>query len=272
LVILAVAWVRPALAHGDVALELEHVTELIEARPMDAALYLWRGELRRLGHDWVGAQDDFARAAEFGSAAIRDELGLYRGRLYQEAQESHRAVAELDAYVERHPRHVDALRARALAHAQLGAVDAADADYARVLALDSARRSPELWLERSRVLIGAGRVDAALAAIDEAIAELGPLVTLVEFGIDAEIEREQYAAALDRMAALPAAVADTPLWLGRRGDLLGKLDRTEDAARAYGRAREAILRMPAQRRQTLAMQELLARLGPAAADATSLSP
>ena len=64
---------------------------------------------------------------------------------------------------------------------------AAAADYDRVIArLDPPE--PEHYLQRARWLIAEGdpHVDAALRGIDEAIARLGPLVTLVAFAIDVE--------------------------------------------------------------------------------------
>ena len=259
LALLLTLWTRPGSAHPDVEIQLARVSGAIASEPADASLYLLRGDLRRLHSDWAGAEADFSTAERLGAAGIRDELDLYRGRLHEQAGEPVRAIAELDRYVSRHPEHLEARRTRALAHAQTGALAAAIADYTRLIALDTAR-SPELWLERARLWLRAGQPDAALASIDEAIHVLGHLVTLVEFGVDTEIERQQYAAALRRMADLPTQLAQTPEWLWRRGQLLEQLDRSGDAARAYAQARQAISEMPARRQQTHAMQELLARL------------
>ena len=179
--------------------------------------------------------------------------------MFEGAGQAPRAVAELDGYISRHPKHIDALRVRALAYEQMGALDEAISDYARLIALDAAR-SPELWLERARLWVRIGDADAAVSSIDNAITKFGPLVTLVEFAVSTEADRHNYAAALDQMEKLPSALAETPEWLWRRGKLLEQLDRSDDAADLYARARETILEMPLRRQNTAAMQILLTKL------------
>ncbi len=250
---------QPAAAHTDIETQLASVTQDIESRPNDYSLYLLRGELKRHSQDWLGAEADFARADQLGSAEVRDQLKLYRGRLFEEAGQSRRAVAELDTFIARYPEHINALRVRALAYAQMGAFNEAIVDYTRLIALDTTR-SPELWLERARLWVEIERIDAAVASIDDATVIFGPLVTLVEFAVNAEVGRHDYAAALDRMEKLPSALAETPEWLWRRGKLLEQLDRPDDAAHVYARAQEAILKMPLRRQKTAAMQDLLAKL------------
>jgi tetratricopeptide (TPR) repeat protein len=252
-------WAQTSIAHTDIEVQLKAVTQELEGRPNDYSLYLVRGELKRHTRDWLGAEADFARAEQLGSAEVRDWLRLYRGRLFEEAGQARRAVAELDAYIADHPNHIDALRVRALAHVKTGAFNKAIEDYSRLIALNTAK-SPELWLERARLWVRIGDIDAAIASIDNATVFFGPLIALVEFTIDAEIGRRDYAAALDRMEDLPSALMESPEWLWRRGKLLERLDRSDDAARVYVQARQAILKMPLRRRKTAAMQDLLAKL------------
>ena len=142
----------------------------------------------------------------------------------------------------------------------MGEINEAIADYTRLIALETAR-SPELWLERARLWVRIGHIDAAVASIDDATEIFGPLVTLVEFAVNAEVGRHDYAAALDRIEKLPLALAETPKWLWRRGKLLEQLDRPDDAAYVYARAQEAITKMPLRRQKTAVMQDLLAKLG-----------
>ncbi len=258
--VLITVWAQNAAAHTDIDTRLASVSRELERRPNDYSLYLMRGELRRHSQDWLGAEADFARADQLGSAKVRDQLELYRARLFEEAGQGRRAVAELDTYIARHPEHIDALRIRALAYAQMGAFNEAIADYTRLTGVDAAR-SPELWLERARLWVRIGRIDAAVASIDDATVKFGPLVTLVEFAVNAEIGRHAYEAALDRMEKLPSSLAETPEWLWRRGKLLEQLGRSDDAAHAYARVRKAILNLPLRRQKTAVMQDLLAKLG-----------
>lgn len=252
-------WVHTAAAHTDIEMQLASVTQELESRPDDYSLYVLRGELKRRRQDWLGAEADFARADQLGSADVRDQLKLYRGRLFEEAGQARRAVAELDTYIARHPEDIAALRVRALAYAQMGAFNEAIADYTRLIALDTAQ-SPELWLERARLWLEIGCIDTAVTSIDDATVKFGPLVTLVEFVVNAEIGRHDYAAALDGMEKLPSALAETPAWLWRRGKLLEQLDRPDDAAHVYAQAEKTILELPLRRQNTPVMQDLLAKL------------
>ena len=249
----------PVGAHPELEAQIARVSAQLVRHPEDAALYLTRGDLERLHREFDQAEADFAAAERCGDGADRDELALYRGRLYQDAGQSARAIRELDRYIARHPRHVDALRVRALAYAARNELDAAVADYTRLIAAGGSR-SPELWLERAKLLVRAGDVDAALASLDEAVLALGPLVTLIEFAIDIDVERGATQAALARLQSLPTALTQTPQWLWRRAKLLRQAGSELEADQAAARARAAILDLPPLRRRTLAMQDLWARL------------
>ena len=102
--------------------------------------------------------------------------------------------------------------------------------------------------------------DAALRGIDEAIARLGPLVTLITLAIDVESDRGRYDAALVRFASLPAVLARRPNWLARRGDVLRAAGRDSEASTAYADALAAIDGLSAKRRTLKATIVLEARL------------
>jgi tetratricopeptide (TPR) repeat protein len=248
-----------ALAHSDIGSQISSVTRKIEERPNDASLYLVRGDLRRYSHDWPGAEADFSVADQLGSAAVRDQLNLYRGHLFLDAEQFERAIAELDTYIARHPDHIDALRLRALARKGTGSIDGAIADYTQLILLDPAR-SPELWLERARLWVKLGRDDDAIRSMDEAITIFGALVTLVDLSVDVEVRRHNFAAALSHIDTLPPTLTQSPQWLWRRGNVLEKLNRPHDASRMYDKAQEAIRELPLHRRNTPAIQELIANL------------
>lgn len=248
-----------AVAHPEIEWQLEAVDRDINAAPDDPALYVRRGDLKRLLRDWEGAEADFARAEQLGAGEIRDELPLHRARLFIDTGHFRRGLFELDGFIARHPDHIDARRLRAITLAQAGETDAAIADYSHLLQTHAAN-SPELWVERARLLQGTGHTEAAVAGIDEAIGIFGPLVTLVEFAIEARIDDRNYAAALDEMDRLPPALRAAPHWQWRRGEVLRAFGKSDAANQAYEEAVAAILKLPVQRQNTAAMQELRARL------------
>lgn len=256
---LIAASMQSAIAHTSVETLLSSVNHEIALRPGDYALYVRRAELEREQHDWTRAEADVALAEQLAPADERQELELTRGRIFQEAGDSGRAIASINAYLAAHPSDIVALRIRALAFAQMGLFDEAIADYSTLLAL-AGSRSPELWLEQARLWLRAGEPDAALDAVDEAVEIFGPLITLVELAFDTEIDLGDYTGALARIDAVPAALSASPRWLWKRGLVLDALNRPDEASQAYAQARRAIGGMPLRRQATPAMQALLAQL------------
>src|ERR1051325_6610213 len=53
-----------AHAHADPAARIAYVNRQLEAHPHDASLYLQRGDLHRLAHNWNAALADYTRALE----------------------------------------------------------------------------------------------------------------------------------------------------------------------------------------------------------------
>ena len=249
----------PCWAHQPIGLVLEQLDAEIAEHPNDADLWIQRGELYRLNREWALAEVDFRKAVDL--TPDNPDLQFHLGRLLFEAGRPERARSALDRFVAARPDYVGGFVIRGRV---LGALDerlAAAADYDRVIArLDPPE--PEHYLQRARWLVAEGgvHVDAALRGIDEAIARLGPLITLITFAIDVETGRGRYDAALARFASLPAVLAGRPNWFARRGDVLRAAGRDREASAAYADALAAIEGLSAKRRTIKATVALEARL------------
>jgi predicted Zn-dependent protease len=247
------------LAHADI---LERITALdreIREGPQSAALYLKRGELHRLHRDWPAALADYEQAARLEPQ--NPAVNYYRGRMWLEAGEPERARPALDRFLAARPDHADALLTRSRALAYLGERLAAAGDLTRAIALLDAP-TPEVYLERARLLRAEGPdyTDRALAGLDEGIARLGPMVTLIQFAIELERAHGRYLSALDRLDGLPEGPAGQPAWLRVRGDLLLAAGKREEARAAYAAGLEVIESHPPARRNLRANSELATRL------------
>jgi tetratricopeptide (TPR) repeat protein len=253
------ALASPGRSHQEINLSLERLNAEIAEHPDQADLYVQRSDLNRLNREWALAETDLERALEL--TPDDPDLQFHLGRLWFEAGDPARARPALDRFVAARPDNVEALVIRGRV---LGALDqrlAAAADYDRVIArLDPPE--PEHYLQRARWLIAEGntQADVALDGIDEAIARLGPLVTLIAFAVEVENRRGRYDAALARFASLPAVLAGSPDWLARRGDVLGAAGRDREATAAYTDALAAIEALSAKRRTVKATVALEARL------------
>lgn len=250
-------------AHADILERIAELDRQVAARPDSRSLYLRRGELHRLHGDWLAALGDYERATNLasGQATVESDVEFYKGRTWLEANQPDLALSLLDRFLKREPGHVGALLARSRSLARLKKPLAAVEDLTRVIELVDAP-SPELYLERSRLLVskGVNRVDEGLRGVDEGIARLGPMVTLVQFAVEAEQQRGRHRSALERLRGLPDGVRTKPRWLALRGDLLAAGGQVPAAQAAFADALSSIVNLPATRRQTRAMAELEAEI------------
>ena len=248
-----------ALAHADIIERIMALNREIQESSPSAALYLKRGELHRLHRDWPAALADYQRARRI--APDNPNVNYYMGRMRLESGWPDLARSALNRFLAVRPNHADALLIRSRALAQLGKPHPAAADLTKAIALLD-RPTPEVYLERAKMqaTVGPDYVDEALAGLDEGIARLGPLVTLIQYAVSMEVARGQYDAALARIEALPVGVQSGPAWLARRGDILVEAGRLNEARVTYIVAKQAILDLPPARRQSRAMAALEAHL------------
>ena len=173
------------LAHADIVDRVADLDRAIAQRPNEWALYLKRGELHRLDQNWAAALEDYGRAERI--ATELPDIHFYRGRMWYEAGEPEAARAALDRFLTLRPNHVGAQITRSRVLAELGDYLAGAKDLTRAIDV-SKTPTPELYLERARHLAAAGPsyVSQALSGLDEAIALLGPLVTLIKYAVELE--------------------------------------------------------------------------------------
>lgn len=244
-----------AHAHEGLHEQIAAITAKIKRDPKNASLYLQRGELHRLHHDWTRAAADYDRAARLQPGlAIVD---FARGRMLFESGRPQRAKLVLDRFLTQQPNHFDAVMTRARVLAKLGSTDDAVNDFTRAIAQSP---DPELYLERAELLAKDGKhMDEALIGLDEGIKQLGPIVTLQLPAIELELRRQNYDGALNRLDLIAAQSERKEAWLVRRGEILTLAGRDEEARAAFNAALVAIEALPPARRQSKAVTALQVR-------------
>ena len=239
--------------HGDLHEAISALDHEIALRPDAATLYLRRGELHRKDGDWLKAAADYDRAAALDPSL--SAVDLARGALELDMGRPEAARMVLDRYIRNKPDDSAGYVARArLLRRQKEAVAAA-ADFARARAL-SREPSPELYLESAEALREAGRLDEAVAVLDQGTGRLGPLGSLAMMALDLEIALGRTDAALRRVNSLIAAAPRKEGSLYRRGAILEKVGRIAEARAAYELALAAIAAVPEYRRGTEATRAL----------------
>lgn len=236
--LLALFGANAVCAHPEIDEALARLSAQLAATPDDASLYLARGELYAKHEEWPLAEANYLRAVELSPRLPR--LDLARGELALATGHAAEARALLDRAVVAAPADPAVLILRARALAGLGLRPAALADYAAALRLLPAP-APELLLER--VALFASPADA-LHSLDEAIARLGPVVTLHLRALDLELALGRTDDALARLALLAAATENPAPYLKRRGDILAAAGRPAEAHAAYAAALASITALP----------------------------
>lgn len=236
--VLALLCVTTSRAHPEIDDALARLSAQLAATPEDAALYLARGEIYAKHADWPLAEANYLRAAELSPRL--PGLALSRGALALATGQFTEARAYLDRAHAAAPGDPTALILRARTLARLRLPSAALADYAAALHLIPSP-SPELYLERAALF--ASPADA-LRSLDEAIARLGPVLTLDLRALELEISLGLTDAALSRLDRLASASENPAPHLKRRGDLLAAAGRPTEARSTYTRALDAIAKLP----------------------------
>jgi predicted Zn-dependent protease len=246
-----------AAAHDEPINQITALTLQIGAEPGNAILYLRRGELLRLDREFSAALADYASARRLDPGLVIADLGA--GRALLEAERPADARPALERYVHARPGDAEGRLELARALVLLRETKAADAEYARAIAL-APRPSPDLYFERARFLREAGRPSAAIRVLDRGIARLGPLASLEELAVELELGRKNYDGALARLDRIFPPGARQETRLVRRGEILVVAGRPGEARETFGKAQRAIEALPSRLRQTRAVQKLEARV------------
>lgn len=242
--------------------QIEEIDRRLEAGP-DVSLILQRGELRRAQGDWAGALEDYDRAASLAPGNRR--IDLLRGEVYLLSGRAEAAVEALSRFIEAEPADVDGRLLRARALGALSRHAEAEADLERALAIVQANGGaplPDLYLARADAQAAQGDegVIRALAGLDAALAQQGPLVVLEERAVELERQRGDVDAALARLDRLIAQSRRGERYLALKGEILLGAGRREAGLAACREALAAIAALPPGKAAVPAMVALSAEL------------
>jgi len=153
------------LRDGDANAALSDLDAVIRIEPNNAVALNSRAGARAALKDYDGALVDAASAIENGMRTA--QMYVYRGGLRRAQGDYKRAIEELDEALKLDPRHQGALRGRGRYLFHAGRFEAAENDFAAMLAVRP-NGFDTIWLSLSRVRRG---LDAR-AALEQGIAKL----------------------------------------------------------------------------------------------------
>jgi tetratricopeptide (TPR) repeat protein len=264
LLLLSVFITETAFAHGELLIRIGEVTQQINAATnQNAQLYLERAELYRMDQNWAAAEADYVRAEQLAPNLISAQVS-HAGMLADSCQ--FEAALERFNNVLRHSsKNGDVFVGRARVLVKLGQRNAAIADFKRGLEL-VANPAPEIFVELAEALTAEGRIENALATLDQGIKKLGPVPALQTPAIDLELSRKNYNGALARIDSLLPDLLRKENWLARRGDILIEAGHKADACKSYEAALAAIKALPWRVQQSSPMLRLRAHVDEALGD------
>jgi tetratricopeptide (TPR) repeat protein len=224
--------------------------------PAAAALLVSRAELWRLGGNWQASLRDLDAAA--GLVPNQAELGLQRGLTFREAGRDHEAVLCFQAYLSAHPE--DGFAWLQIGRTLSGLQIYLDARHAYTRAIRLSRNpSPEIYLEHADAIQaqGADHDAEALLVIESGIATLGSAVSLELRALELEQRLDRFDAAPYRVSVLAYGARSKAPWLLRRGEILLRAQRRDEARKTMLEARRLAIDVPALRRQTTSNSKML---------------
>ena len=241
----ALALAVPAFAHPAFEDIERHTEGIVAARPEDPVSYIDLAQTRRLAGNWDGALLALEHAAAHGARPV--EVSALRGAIFFDAGWANMALFEADRALALEPAQPQVQILRAKACMALGRP--ADAARAMRVAIDGMKGpTPDHVLALRDALLAAGDRAGALAALDLGLTRIGPVPSLALPALDLELELGRNEDALRRIDTLLATNPKNEAWLARRGDVLDRLGRREEARLARADALAAIRSRPDSRR------------------------
>ncbi|MDE0007074.1 MAG: tetratricopeptide repeat protein [Gammaproteobacteria bacterium] len=251
----ATVFAQASWGHGDRHEHLARVDAKIEANPDSLRFRFERAEaLRRLGH-YEESLVDLDRVLAL--SPDNGHVHYLRGLTHFDRGEYGDAETSLRRYVDSVPESPSAHTALAETLIRQGRHREAGDEYSRAIAVHPTP-APDLYVARARAYRAAGAEFQGLAirGLDDAMASLGPLVTLQRLAIEIERDRGNHAGALGRIDEVLADVPRKESWLAYKGRVLASTGREQDAVDAFRLAQAALESLPPRVRSSPAMVSL----------------
>jgi predicted Zn-dependent protease len=235
-----------AAGHANVHEMIEKLNSQIASNPQSAHLYLRRSQLHATHSDFQKAIADLKMAEKLDAHAapyplLHAEIHFKSGEL----DTSHRM---LNDWLKSHPDDLDGwiLYARVLG-AQEHSKIAADA-WKKGLSLHP-NPTPDLVLEHMEAHLNCADSSAALLALDDGLAKLGPVSSLQQRAVELEVDQKRFDQALQRVNSMIHDPANPGGYCFMRARVLEAAGRSADAQKDWKAGLEWLERLPPKARE-----------------------
>ncbi|HKQ37135.1 MAG TPA: tetratricopeptide repeat protein, partial [Verrucomicrobiae bacterium] len=237
-----------AIAEDDIMEALDAVNRQLAEAPKDPTLLLRRSQLYTLKAEYDLAVADLNQAGQIGGLPT---IEYEKAKLFLTAGWNETGLEYANRYVATNPNDYQGHLVRARLLTKLNRLPEAADDYFKVM--DKNRETPlDVFIEGAKAVSteDGAYLPQALKMIEQGIARIGPVVTLQSAALEAEMRQGSWDAALARVDKITQQTPRKDTWLAKRGDILVKAGRYDEARKAYQTALDAIEKLgPNQRRQ-----------------------
>lgn len=183
---------------------------------------------------------------------------LSRARTFLDEGRAGEGLSAVDVFLAQEPAHPDGLVVRARCRVALKQLPTAVEDFSNAIA-KLPTPMPDLILERAWLQAALGRLEDAVAGIDEGQRKLGEIPSLQLPAIEFERQRGNFAGALARVDRIMARYPRKEPWLALRAEVLEQAGRLDEARGAFREVIAGIETYPPVRRQLDLIRQLETR-------------
>jgi manganese oxidase len=261
-VVLCVAVFPTTAVEDDLAEAMEGVNRQLLANPNDPRLLVQRSQLYTQGGQYDLAVADLNQADRLGGLP---QLEFEKAKLFLTAGWHETGLEHANKYLTDHPEDSEGRLVRARLLTKLNRLPEAAGDYFTVMERSPDAAGVEVYIEGAKAVTteDGAHLGQALKMLEMGISKVGPIVTLQSAALEAELRQNNWDAALARVDKMASQMPRKDTWLAKRGDILVKAGRYDEARKAYQEALAAIEKLtPAQRRHpsTAEMEKQLKEL------------
>ena len=249
--------ILPAFGHADLEQQITEVTAQLHTNANHPELLLQRSDLHRRHADYAKANADLDTVDELRpnwSFAL-----LARARTQLESSNFIAGLSTTDRFLKQETHHPDGLIVRARCLVKLQRLPAAVADFSLAIAA-LPTPMPDLLIERARAQAVIGRLEDAVAGLDEGLRKLGAVPTLQLAAIEYERQLANFDGALARVDRISARYPRKEPWLALRGEVLEQAGRLTEARATFQQVLSIIETYPPVRRQLDLTRQLETRV------------
>ena len=245
-----------ANAHQALDVQIQRLSERVAKAPDDLSALLRRADLYRRHKNWRAALDDYDRAAQLSSDYPVINLG--RAQTYFDQDKLDTALHWAQRLLRLSPEHAQGLLLKARILLASGDIDSATSTFEKALK-HIKTLTPGHYLDYANTILADLDRNAhqrAIAVLDKGASQLANTVSLHNRAVELEIDNGDFGAALKRTQQILKGNRKLLNWRLREGELLLRLQRTDEARRVFTELLAELHSLPPQRRSSRAMTNI----------------